>query len=80
MDRVGNNFKRNVVKAELWENYGTTSMRGLATLFEPTVLPYSGEGILFAGFALDSSGGEISEHRQVWLARPVSAGPNMDIG
>ena len=69
MDRVTNNFKRNILKAELWLAYGDTRMRGLASLCDPVLLPYQGDGILIAGIELESAerGQKIWEHRQVWL-------------
>jgi len=69
MDRVTNNFKRNIVKAELWRAYGDTCMRGLASLCDPVLLPYKGDGLLIAGIELESAecGQKIWEHRQVWL-------------
>ena len=70
MDRQANNFRRNVMKAELWAFYGETRMRGLGALFDPVLLPYNGLGLLMAGFDLSSGEHEISEHRQVWLLRP----------
>lgn len=69
MDRVTNNFKRNILKAELWLAYGDTRMRGLAYLCDPVLLPYQGDGILIAGIERESAdrGQKIREHRQVWL-------------
>lgn len=69
LDRVTNNFRRNILKAELWMAYGETRMRGLASLSDPVLLPYKGAGILIAGTELESTEGgqKIWEHRQVWL-------------
>ena len=69
MDRVTNNFKRNILKAELWLAYGEARMRGLGSLSDPVLLPYKGAGILIAGTELESTEGghKIWEHRQVWL-------------
>ena len=79
MDRDTNNFKRNLVKIDLWAAYGETRMRGLATLADPVLLPYEGEGLLIAGTELQCTDGgrKIWEHRQVWLCQP-SAGTETD--
>ena len=68
MGRVINNFKRKILKAELWLAYGEARMRGLALLCDPVLLPYKGAGILIAGTELESTDGghKIREHRQVW--------------
>ncbi|VTU20197.1 hypothetical protein SRS16CHR_02594 [Variovorax sp. SRS16] len=71
-DRATNNFKRNLLVANLWDSYGESRMRGLATLFDPVLLPYKGDGWLIAGTELHSEGQELCEHRQVWLCRPVA--------
>ncbi|MDM0043993.1 hypothetical protein QTH91_05830 [Variovorax dokdonensis] len=70
MDRAANNAKRNMLRVDLWEGYGTTSLRGLASMFDPVLLPYPGDGLLIAGTEFQVEGKDISEHRQVWLCRP----------
>jgi len=84
MDRASNNFGRNVIAAQLWESYNTTSRRSLATIFDPVLLPNDervrdrlpsgGQGMLIAGTELISSEGGrvIKEHRQIWLCRPIA--------
>lgn len=69
MDRASNGFKRNVLKAELWATHGQTRMRALASLFDPVMQPYAGDGILIAGIELESTdgGGKVGEFRQAWL-------------
>ena len=74
MDRASCNAKRNVLRADLWESWTTTSRRGIATIFDPVLLPYTGDGMLIAGIELEtdmSQGIKIYEHRQVWLCRPT---------
>lgn len=74
MDRDTNNFKRNLVRIDLWQQHGSTSMRGLAHMSDPVLLPYNGEGLLIAGIELEVSnkGAIIKEHRQVWLCTPAA--------
>lgn len=69
MDRVANNSKRNILKAALWMAYGDTRTLGSASLCDPALLPYQGDGILIAGIERESAerGQKIREHRQVWL-------------
>ena len=80
MDKSINNAKRNLLCAELWEHYDTTSRRGLATMFDPVLLPSPRDCLLLAGTELDSDqadgGFKIYEHRQVWLCRPVLENSN----
>lgn len=74
MDRAVNSAKRNLLCIELWEAYGTTSRRGLATMFDPVLLPSPVDGLLIAGIEFESdrsNGLKIFEHRQVWLCKPV---------
>jgi hypothetical protein len=73
MDRETNNSKRNLLRAELWAAFDTPRMRGLASMYDPILLPTLGDGLLIAGIELKSEeGGEkIWEHRQVWLCRPT---------
>lgn len=69
MDRAGNGSKRNLLCAHLWQAFGTTRRRGLATLFDPVLLPYKDDGLLIAGIDLSSTDGGrvVYEHRQIWL-------------
>ncbi len=73
MDRATNNLKRNIVKVDLWAAYGETRMRGLASLVDPVLLPFEGDGLLIAGIELQSTDGgrKVWEHRQVWLCHPA---------
>lgn len=83
LDRTINNAKRNLLCMELWESYDTTSRRGLATMFDPVLLPSPRDGLLIAGMELESDvsdGLKIWEHRQVWLCRPVSGPPKPSSG
>lgn len=76
MDRAINNAKRNVLCVELWESYDTTSRRGLATMFDPVLLPSPRDGLLIAGTELESdlsNGLKIYEHRQVWFCKPLAS-------
>lgn len=61
------------MKIDLWSAYGETRMRGLASLSDPVLLPFDGDGLLIAGVELQSaeSGKKIWEHRQVWLCHPA---------
>ena len=71
MDRGNNNSKRNLLRADLWHDFGTARMRGLASMLDPVLLSYDGDGLLIAGTELEVQGvGEkIWEHRQVWLCQ-----------
>lgn len=44
MDRITNNFKRNILKAEPWLAYGETRMGGLALLSDPCCCPTRATG------------------------------------
>lgn len=74
MDRADTNHKRNIVKIDLWSAFGETRMRGLATLTDPVLLPFEGDGLPIAGTELLSTEGgkKIWEHRQVWLCHPAA--------
>ena len=67
-----NPFRQHMRVASLWESYGTSSQRGMGTMFDPVLLRTPGDGFLVRGVELETIDGRMYEFQQVWLCRPSS--------
>jgi hypothetical protein len=65
------------VMVDLWEAYGTSSLRGLACMSSPLILPNGkAPGMMISGMQRETWRDEegnlrIKEHRQVWQVLPT---------